>query len=114
MKLAQQLITLSLRAYKLTFSPALHFLVGPLGGCRFTPTCSEFAAEALRRHGPLRGAWLAAARLARCHPWGASGHDPVPEFRLTTAPQRAANQDRLSSVASTSALCPQALGPGHK
>ena len=46
--------------------------------CRFTPTCSEYAIQALRKHGPFRGAWLAARRILRCHPWGGSGYDPVP------------------------------------
>mgnify|MGYP003062703552 CR=1 FL=1 len=46
--------------------------------CRFTPTCSEYALEALRKHGPLRGTWLAVRRILRCHPWGGSGYDPVP------------------------------------
>ena len=47
--------------------------------CRYHPSCSTYALEALRRHGLARGAWLAARRLARCHPWGAHGHDPVPD-----------------------------------
>jgi putative membrane protein insertion efficiency factor len=64
-----------LRAYKLTLSP----LIGR--GCRYLPTCSEYAAEALVSHGPWRGGYLAARRLCRCHPWGGSGYDPVPPPR---------------------------------
>jgi len=75
----QHLITLSLRGYQWAVSPVLHFLAGPLGGCRFTPTCSVYAAEAVRRHGAVRGSWLAVRRLMRCQPWGGCGHDPVPE-----------------------------------
>lgn len=58
--------------YRYTLSP----LLGPR--CRYLPTCSDYALEALRRHGALRGGWLCARRLCRCHPWGGSGHDPVP------------------------------------
>jgi len=47
--------------------------------CRFTPSCSQYAIEALQRHGTLRGTALAARRIARCHPWGGSGYDPVPD-----------------------------------
>jgi putative membrane protein insertion efficiency factor len=65
----------ALRAYKLTLSP----LIGR--GCRYLPTCSEYAAEALVSHGPWRGSYLAARRLCRCHPWGGSGYDPVPPPR---------------------------------
>lgn len=65
----------ALRAYKLTLSP----LIGRQ--CRFLPTCSEFAAEALISHGPVRGSYLAARRLCRCHPWGGSGYDPPPPPR---------------------------------
>ena len=46
--------------------------------CRFTPTCSEYARQALIKHGPSKGLWLAIKRISRCHPWGGSGYDPVP------------------------------------
>jgi putative membrane protein insertion efficiency factor len=65
----------ALRAYKLTLSP----LIGRQ--CRFLPTCSEYAAEALIGHGPWRGALLAGRRLCRCHPWGPAGYDPPPPPR---------------------------------
>ena len=51
--------------------------------CRYLPTCSNYALDALERHGALRGGWLAVRRLSRCHPWGASGWDPVPDRRST-------------------------------
>ena len=60
------------RAYKLTLSPWFG------RQCRFIPTCSDYAAEALTRHGPIRGGALAAWRLCRCHPFGGQGYDPVP------------------------------------
>jgi hypothetical protein len=47
--------------------------------CRYSPSCSQYALDALRRYGLVRGLWLAARRLARCHPWGDHGHDPVPD-----------------------------------
>ncbi|MBV8349496.1 MAG: membrane protein insertion efficiency factor YidD [Mycolicibacterium sp.] len=62
-----------IRAYQLLISPVL------LPSCRFLPTCSEYAADAIERHGAVRGAALALRRLARCQPWGGSGYDPVPE-----------------------------------
>ncbi|WP_082126331.1 membrane protein insertion efficiency factor YidD [Aurantiacibacter marinus] len=46
--------------------------------CRFQPSCSAYAIEALNKHGAIRGGWLAAKRILRCHPWGGHGHDPVP------------------------------------
>jgi len=46
--------------------------------CRYTPTCSQYAIEALHKHGPFKGLWLAVRRILRCHPWGGHGYDPVP------------------------------------
>ena len=46
--------------------------------CRFTPTCSQYAIEAIEKYGPMKGLWLAIRRISRCHPWGGSGYDPVP------------------------------------
>ena len=46
--------------------------------CRFTPTCSQYALEALRKYGPIKGSWLTIKRILRCNPWGGSGYDPVP------------------------------------
>ena len=62
-----------IRLYQWFLSPIL----GP--GCRYAPSCSEYAAEAVEAHGALRGSFLALGRLLRCHPWGGSGYDPVPD-----------------------------------
>ncbi len=74
----QHILIFAVRVYRWTLSPALTFLFGPTAGCRFTPTCSEYALAAVRTHGALAGSWLATRRLCRCHPWGECGHDPVP------------------------------------
>ena len=66
-----------LRVYQLVLSPLLG------ANCRFAPSCSEYAREALLVHGPLRGSLLAARRLARCHPFDEGGYDPVPEPRAS-------------------------------
>ena len=64
-----------IRLYQLVLSP----LVGP--SCRFWPSCSAYAAEAIERHGALHGSAMAGRRLLSCHPWGGSGYDPVPPVR---------------------------------
>jgi len=69
--LAWPLIQL-VRLYRYAISPWLG------SNCRYDPTCSSYAIEALQKHGVLKGGWLAARRIARCHPWGGSGYDPVP------------------------------------
>jgi uncharacterized protein len=71
-----RLLLAILAVYKRWFSPLLHAL-SP-GGCKFVPTCSEYAAEAVAAHGPWRGSVLAAWRLLRCHPFTRGGFDPVP------------------------------------
>lgn len=65
-------VLFAISAYKVALSPFFR------GSCRFTPSCSTYAYEAVSRFGVVRGGWLAARRLARCHPFGASGVDPVP------------------------------------
>jgi len=76
--LAVRAMTLAIRAYQLTLSPVLSFLFGATGGCRYTPTCSAYAVDALSEHGAVAGSVLAAKRICCCHPWGGCGHDPVP------------------------------------
>jgi uncharacterized protein len=73
-----RLLTAAIRLYQLTLPPARTFLFGPAAGCRFTPSCSQYATEALREHGAIAGSWLAAKRIGRCHPLGDCGHDPIP------------------------------------
>ena len=66
------LLQAAVRGYQILFSP----LVG--GACRFTPSCSAYALEAVRTHGSIKGSWLAVRRVGRCHPWAAGGVDHVP------------------------------------
>lgn len=56
------------------------YIISPMTGasCRYTPTCSAYAVEALKKHGPLKGLWLSIKRIASCNPWGGHGYDPVP------------------------------------
>ena len=67
-----RLLVMLVRGYQLAVSPLLP------AACRYTPSCSQYAVEALERHGALRGTWLVMRRLGRCHPFHAGGHDPVP------------------------------------
>jgi putative membrane protein insertion efficiency factor len=70
--LPARILLLPIRFYRRFISPALP------PACRFTPTCSRYALDAIAKHGALKGGWLATRRLARCHPWNPGGHDPVP------------------------------------
>jgi putative membrane protein insertion efficiency factor len=67
-----RLMVLAIHGYKRCISP----LLGPK--CRYLPTCSSYAIEAIELHGVCRGTWLATRRICRCHPWGGHGYDPVP------------------------------------
>ncbi|MDD9865560.1 MAG: membrane protein insertion efficiency factor YidD [Verrucomicrobiales bacterium] len=74
----QHILLLVIRFYRLVLSPAKNALFGPGGSCRFSPSCSAYALDAIKAHGALRGCWLGLRRIVRCHPWGGCGHDPVP------------------------------------
>ena len=71
-RLLSYLLLLPIYFYQKCISP----MIGP--SCRFTPTCSQYAVEAIKKHGPFKGFCLAVRRILRCHPWGGSGYDPVP------------------------------------
>ena len=86
-----------LKAYRAVISP----LYGQV--CRYHPSCSAYALEAVTEHGALRGSWLALRRLLRCHPWAAGGYDPVPARREV---------DSQSSESSEQARLPGAQSPG--
>ncbi len=72
MSMAARILALPVHVYRLVLSPWLG------AHCRYQPTCSQYALEALDRHGAARGGWLALRRIARCNPWGGCGYDPVP------------------------------------
>ena len=72
MKWVRRLVCAPIRLYQKFISPCLGH------NCRFLPTCSQYAIEAITKYGPLKGLWLAVKRILRCHPWGGSGYDPVP------------------------------------
>jgi len=78
---AKNILLFLIQLYRWTLSPAQTVLFGGTTGCRFTPTCSQYAAEAIHLHGALAGSALAIGRICRCHPLGGCGHDPVPGSR---------------------------------
>lgn len=72
MNIFSRLLIMPIRGYQRFISPLLPAV------CRFRPTCSQYAIEAIAKHGPIKGLWLAVKRIVRCNPWGGSGYDPVP------------------------------------
>ena len=72
LKILNYFLIVPIKLCQILLSP----LIGP--SCRFTPTCSNYAIEAINKYGPFKGFWLAIKRISKCHPWGDSGHDPVP------------------------------------
>ena len=71
-KLLSFLLVILIKLYQILISPILGH------NCRYHPTCSQYSIEAINKHGPFKGTWLAIKRISSCHPWGGSGHDPVP------------------------------------
>lgn len=82
-KAAEKMIELLKKLFAFIFLLLIRIyqtLISPLLGssCRFTPTCSQYGIEAIKKHGPFKGGWLTLKRIGKCHPWGSHGHDPVP------------------------------------
>ena len=91
----KRFLLVSIRLYQLSLRPWLGH------HCRFYPSCSDYAAQAIQAHGSLRGGWMAVRRLLRCHPWHAGGLDPVPNSLGTASSCRDLREksvDRLSNV----------------
>ena len=80
MNAVARVVVLVLRTFVLAWRYVIAALLpggASSGGCRYHPSCSQYALDALRTHGPVRGTWMATKRVARCHPWSRGGHDPV-------------------------------------
>jgi putative membrane protein insertion efficiency factor len=86
LNLFQAILIFAIRVYRWTISPVQFVFFGTTGGCRFTPTCSQYAMDAIRSRGAINGGWLAAKRICRCHPWGDCGNDPVPKKEFGIRP----------------------------
>jgi putative membrane protein insertion efficiency factor len=78
----RQILIALIKLYRYAISPYM------APSCRYTPTCSSYAIEAVERHGIFRGSWLAMRRVSRCHPWHEAGYDPVPENNNLTTVKR--------------------------
>lgn len=91
----RKLLMLLIQAYRYLISPLLP------ARCRYLPTCSDYACQAIGKHGARRGGWMALRRILRCHPWGDSGYDPVPESCCTAADCKSGHADSDSSSRQT-------------
>jgi putative membrane protein insertion efficiency factor len=78
MNFGQHILIFFVRIYRVTLSPVLTVVFGPNGGCRYTPSCSRYALEAIQTHGAISGSWMSLKRICRCNPFGGCGHDPAP------------------------------------
>src|SRR5437899_3480295 len=95
----QSILTMAIRAYRAVISPVLSALCTPFGlGCRFTPTCSLYALDAVKMHGAWRGSLLSIRRICRCHPWGGEGYDPVPEAVYRPPPRPSSSSSMRSDA----------------
>lgn len=91
MKWLRNIACIPIRLYQWTLSPLKTALMGPSAGCRFHPSCSNYALQAIQKYGIGKGAILAIKRILRCHPWGGEGSDPVPslgDFKPRRNPER--------------------------
>jgi putative membrane protein insertion efficiency factor len=113
MNIGQRILILLIRGYQAVISPALAVFFGPAGGCRFTPTCSHYAGEAIRLHGVVAGGALAAGRLCRCHPWGAHGADPVPLPRILPPDLNLTPNPNLSHLWRSQTAATVSFPPNH-
>ena len=91
-KLLSAILLLPIRFYKACISPMLP------PSCRYVPTCSQYAIDAIQIHGPLKGLWLTVKRILSCHPWGGSGYDPVP---IKTPTDIHTHHDHYGAIIST-------------
>ncbi|GAK32465.1 putative membrane protein insertion efficiency factor [Iodidimonas nitroreducens] len=102
MSLLSHFLIFLVRAYQLVLSPFL----GP--SCRYQPTCSSYARDAIHRYGGLKGGWMAIRRISRCHPLGGYGYDPVPDVPCGHDHQKGAHQP---DDANLPVACPEKTGP---
>ncbi|WP_063816440.1 membrane protein insertion efficiency factor YidD [Pedosphaera parvula] len=107
MNWAQHILVLLVRIYQWVISPTKDVLLGPAGQCRFTPSCSQYAVEALQKHGAVKGSLMAGWRICRCNPWGGCGEDPVPDKKSR---EKHINLKGVTSWRSQASVKPSAFG----